>query len=136
MTTSTAGRAARLTAFAFFFIWLGAAFVVAEKPPPPGFVYIVGWILALAALTNLRLRSYLTSGGPNPTPRLLAEGAFWGAVVAGAIVAMTVASDDGGASRAGWVIVVTGVILGTANAVGMYALARFIQRMPTPDEHD
>jgi hypothetical protein len=136
MTTNTAGRAARLTAFAFFFIWLGAAYAVADKPPPPGFIYIVGWILALAALTNLRLRSYLTREGPPPYSRLVAEGAFWGAVVAGAIFAMTLASGDTAATRGGWVVVITGIVLGGTNAVGMYALARFIGRMPPPDETD
>jgi hypothetical protein len=136
MTASTAGRASRLTAFAFFFIWLGAAYAVADKPPPPGFIYIVGWILALAALTNLRLRSYLTRGGPSPYSRLVAEGAFWGAIVGGAILAMTVASGDADATRAGWVVVVTGVVLGATNAVGMYALAHFIERMPPPEEYD
>ncbi|MDQ7988947.1 MAG: hypothetical protein REI09_04860 [Candidatus Dactylopiibacterium sp.] len=73
--------APNLIAAAFCVVFLGLALAIADWPPPPSFVELVPYALALSLLTRARVPAYAAwarAQRPHRVWRVLAEGALAG----------------------------------------------------------
>jgi hypothetical protein len=122
---------ARQTAGLFFGAWLLLALVIADHPPPLGFVFAVLILLACTAAIYLRLPTYLRWQATRATGRMLRV-ARDGLLCGVAIATVSMLSRGEPSIRPGltdhliWLCVWIG--LGIGNALAAYALGSWLRR--------
>jgi drug/metabolite transporter (DMT)-like permease len=115
------------------------AFAGADKPPPRGFLWVVGGAVVMAAMSVVLIPAAMARWDAHGAARALGEAAVFGAG-AGALVGVSVgvfasgepSAPPSSASRALGLVVA--VCVGAVLCAGMASIARLGD--PRPDRHD
>lgn len=121
-------------AVAFFIVWLVILLAGADRPPPPGFVWVVLLDAAAAGIVYWRTARYMgwCATGRNPLLRVVGEGFCVGIMVAGLVILFNPTGEIGVAPPAwsdrGLWFAVLGVA-GAVNALLVFGGSCLIRRL-------